>query len=161
MDPAIFEFSVDFNLLIEVLITIVVFSFFVERALSPLFQSELFLKWYDPENLPDPTPPTDKNSNKKQDKADAESQQEGTKKKKKGTKEIVSIIVSIAVVVFWEFDAITILFKTYNEPQVFGYALTGLIVAGGSKASIKLFVDVLDFKSTAQKEREKNRDESN
>lgn len=141
MDAYIFEFAIDYNLLIEVLITIVIFSFFIERALSPIFESALFIRWYDPDSI-------------------AEPEEDKTGKKKKGVKEIVAIAISIAAVVFWKFDALTILLKTYNEPQVFGYVVTGLIIAGGSKASIKLFKDTMGFMSTAEKTRRGRKDGS-
>ena len=35
---------------------------------------------------------------------------------------------------------------------LFGEILTGAVIAGGSKASIKLFREVMGFKSTAQEE---------
>lgn len=156
MDPAIFEFSVDFNLLIEVLITIVVFSFFIERALSVIFGSELFLKWYDPcfaEKLRKERLENCEETPEGEEKPKKEEEPKKIGDKKSGIKEVLSIIVSIAAVVFWEFDAITILFKTHNEPQVFGYVITAMIVAGGSKASIKLFQDILKFRSSAEKAR--------
>lgn len=138
MDPYIFEFAIDYNLLVEVLITIVIFSFFIERALSPIFESSLFIKWYDPASETEPG--TD-----------------ATRTKKRGSKEIIAIAVSIAAVVFWNFDAITILMKSHNEPQVFGYVVTGMIIAGGSKASIKLFKDTLGFMSSAEKARQQKK----
>ncbi|MEQ9266659.1 MAG: hypothetical protein RLN81_15625 [Balneolaceae bacterium] len=133
MDPYIFEFAIDYNLLFEVLLTIVIMSFFIERGLSVIFESSLFIKWYEPEGEPE--------------------------KKKKGVKEMLSVGVSIAAVVVWKLDAITILFKTYNEPQVFGYIITGLIIAGGSKASIKFFKDTLGFMSSAEKLRRDKKSE--
>ncbi len=41
-----------------------------------------------------------------------------------------------------------------SKVTLIGAIITGAVVAGGSKASIKLFRDVLGFKSTAQKEYE-------
>jgi hypothetical protein len=41
-----------------------------------------------------------------------------------------------------------------SKVTVLGAIITGAVVAGGSKASIKLFRDVLGFKSTAQREYE-------
>jgi hypothetical protein len=37
--------------------------------------------------------------------------------------------------------------------RVWGYLITAAIIAGGSKASLKLFQDLLKVKSTAEKER--------
>jgi hypothetical protein len=65
-----------------------------------------------------------------------------------GLKELIAIAVAIAVCVFWQFDALGmfLLTETTTAP---GYAVTGLVVAGGSKVSIKLFHDLLDVKSSA------------
>lgn len=167
MSPSIFEFAIDFNLLIEVLITIVVMSFFIERALSVVFGSELFLKWYDPcfkakraREMEECLKQGDQEEEAPDAPLDTEADPENTNKeepnygvKKSGAKEIISVIVSISAVVFWDFDAVTIIFKTYNEPQLFGFFVTGMIVAGGTKASIKLFQDVLGFRTSAESAR--------
>ena len=134
------NFIVDYNLLIQVLTTIVIMSFFIERSLSVIFGSEFFLKWYDPTFAQGLAVIKEINL---------------TGSKKSGIKELISIIVSISFVIYWEFDAITILFETYDTPQPFGYVVSGLIIAGGSKASIKLFQEVLGFHSSAEKRRKK------
>lgn len=69
-----------------------------------------------------------------------------------GVKESIALIVSIAACVYWRFDAISmvILVPETNYP---GYFLTGAVVAGGCKASIKLFHDLLDIKSSAHENR--------
>jgi hypothetical protein len=73
--------------------------------------------------------------------------------KDKGIKEFIAFGVSVAVCWTWDFDAIsTILLK--EKTTVIGFILTGAIVAGGSKGSIKLFRDLLGFKSSAQAEYE-------
>ena len=125
MNDFIMEFAIPYSLLLEVLIVIVFLSFFIERALSVIFEWAIFIAWYDPEDK--------------------------EKTKKKGIKEFISIAVSIGVVWFWKFDAITILFKSHTEPQVYGYVITGLIIAGGSKASIKFFKETMGSMSTAEK----------
>jgi hypothetical protein len=121
MDPNLFY--LDYERLFEVLVTIIVFSFFVERALSVIFETRWFIKMYESND------------------------------KRKGLKEILALIVSIGVCIFWQFDAFSIVVVAYSEMQPVGYVLTGLIVAGGSKASIKLFKDVMGFMSSAEKER--------
>ena len=142
MDSFVFEFAIDYNLLFEVLVVIVILSFFIERSLSVIFESSFFIKWYDPEGLPVDEPV-------------AENQQSKTpSKKKKGIKEFISIAVSIGAAAFWKFDAITILLKSHNEGQNFGYIITGMVIAGGSKASIKLFKDTMGFMSSAEKYRQ-------
>jgi hypothetical protein len=70
------------------------------------------------------------------------------------TREIISFIVSVAVCIVWEFDAITILLVSNDTMTLPGMVVTGAIVAGGSKGSVKLFKDVLGFMSSAEKERQ-------
>jgi hypothetical protein len=142
MDPNLFH--IDFERLMEVLITIVILSFFVERALSLLFESRAFIyrtessevvngiKLASGEKTSDIKPQTKKN----------------------GVKELISFIVSVAVCFIWQFDAITITLQTKNEMTWYGMIITGAIIAGGTKGSIKLFNDVLGFGSSAEKARQ-------
>ena len=71
-----------------------------------------------------------------------------------GTKEIISFIASAAVCFYWEFDAVTIIIVSSDTMTYPGMLLTGGIIAGGSKGSIKLFKDVLGFMSSAEKEKQ-------
>lgn len=48
----------------------------------------------------------------------------------------------------WQFDGLSILLQR-EQMTVLGTVLTGAVIAGGSKAAIKLFHDVLDVKSSA------------
>jgi hypothetical protein len=121
MDPNLF--FLDYERLFEVLSTIVVFSFFVERALSVVFESRWFIKAYE------------------------------DKPKRKGLKELIALAVSIALCAFWEFDALSIIVVSKSTMQIPGYILTGAVIAGGSKGSVKLFKDVMGFMSNAEKER--------
>jgi hypothetical protein len=133
MDPNLFH--LDMERAGEVLIAIVLLSFFIERALAVLFESRPFIDRTEEgkfvvkmENIQ----PGDKNHDKilKQ-------------KKKKGLKESISFIVSVAVC--WALH-----FASGDETTVLGYIVTGAIVAGGSKASIKLFKDWMGFRSSAE-----------
>lgn len=114
MDPSLFR--IDWEVLLEVLITIVVLSFFIERALSLLFEHRLFLAHFD----------------------------------KKGFKEPIAFVVSLAVVKYWGFDSLSVLLHA-DATSWAGYALTAAIIAGGSKASLKLFHDVFKTMSSSQK----------
>ena len=129
MDPNLF--FLDIEKLFEVLLMIVVFSFFIERALSVIFESRWFIKMYDADE------------------------------KRKGLKEIVALIVSIAVCIFWKLDAFSIIMVSHSEMQISGYILTGAVVAGGSKASIGLFRGLMGFMSHAEEEREDRRKKNN
>jgi hypothetical protein len=74
----------------------------------------------------------------------------------KNLKEAIAFVVGIAVCLFWDFDAVSMIFLKENV-TVGGAVITGAIVAGGSKASIKLFRDVLGFMSSAEDERQKRK----
>lgn len=112
MDPALFR--IDWEVLAEVLATITVLSFFVERALSIVFEHRLFVKSLD----------------------------------EKGLKEPIALITSFLVVKLWNFDALSIVLNS-DKTSWLGYLITAAVISGGSKASIKLFHDVLKTKSTA------------
>lgn len=117
MDPNLFH--VNYERLVEVLITIVVFSFFIERALSVVFESSIFIE----------------------------------RVKRKGSKELIALIASIGICWAWDLDALTIILASSEHITVGGTILTGAVVAGGSKASIALFKDMLGFMSSAEKAR--------
>jgi len=116
MDPNLFH--LDWERTFEVLATIVVLAFIVERALSVLFENRWWLK-----------------------KLDA-----------KVSKELIAFVVSAGACVYLRFDALSMVVLT-PRTGTFGELLTGAVIAGGSKAPIKLFRDVLDFQSTASRER--------
>lgn len=68
-----------------------------------------------------------------------------------GLKEAIAVLVSWAACSHWGFDALARIFGT--SPSAWGYLMTGAIVSGGSKASIKLFHDALGAMSSAEAER--------
>lgn len=69
-------------------------------------------------------------------------------------KEIIVFGVSVAICLTWKFDAIsTIVLK--EQTTLPGELITAGVIAGGSKGSIKLFRDVLGFKSGAYADYEK------
>jgi|GEM_PF-3439400 len=138
------EFAVDYSVLFDVLVLIVILSFFVERALAVIFESSLFIKWYDPTFAA-----FDDNSGQK----DEGEPKPKPKPKKKGTKELLAIVVSVILVYNMGFDALAVLMKSENFSPELGYFITGLIIAGGSKGSIKLFNDILNFRNDAESRR--------
>lgn len=69
-----------------------------------------------------------------------------------GVKELLAAALSVTVCIAWKFDALSIIILTPKTTMP-GYILTGLLIAGGSKASIKLFHDLLNVKSTAYEHR--------
>ena len=142
MDPN--YFYLNYEKLIEILITIVVLSLIIERALSILFESRFFIER---------TESGEVLSEMKKARGEKVDEKILEKKKRPGVKELISFIISVAVCAIWKFDALTILFVTSENMTFPGYILTGSIIAGGSKGSIALFKDVLRFMSSAEKER--------
>ena len=114
MDPALFR--IDWDVLAEVLVTIIVLAFFIERALALVFEHRVYVN----------------------------------KLNEKGYKELIAFLVSLGVVFYWQFDALGILFRA-DQNSWWGYLITAAIIAGGSKASIKLFQDLMGAKSAAAK----------
>jgi hypothetical protein len=70
--------------------------------------------------------------------------------KERSLKELIAFIVAAAVCWYWDFDAVSMIFLKENV-TVIGAIVTGAVVAGGSKASIKLFHDLMNVKSSAAK----------
>lgn len=70
-----------------------------------------------------------------------------------GLKEPIAFLVALLVCGYFQFDAMGVILRADQTSWV-GYIVTAAIVAGGSKASIKLFHDLLGVKSTVMKERE-------
>jgi hypothetical protein len=70
-----------------------------------------------------------------------------------GVKESIALVVAIAVCWAWKFDAMTLILLVDDQMRFGGYIITGAVIAGGSKASIKLFHDVMNIKSTAAEHR--------
>lgn len=116
-DPLLYH--LEWDVALEVLFTIIVLSFLVERALSLLFEHRLY----------------------------------DSKFGGKGLSEPIALVVSVLVARHCEFDALAILMRL-SENHWLGYLVTGGIVAGGSKASIKLFHDLLDIRSTYDRRKE-------
>ncbi|MFW6049920.1 MAG: hypothetical protein ACODAU_02030 [Myxococcota bacterium] len=72
------------------------------------------------------------------------------KLKGKGYKEPIAFAVAFAVCQVWDFDAVSMVIVAERTPLL-GKIITAGVIAGGSKASIKLFHDVMDVKSSAQR----------
>ncbi|MBN2520203.1 MAG: hypothetical protein JXB17_06850 [Bacteroidales bacterium] len=74
--------------------------------------------------------------------------------KGRSIKELIALIVGATICWYWDFDALSMIFLK-ESVTIFGAILTGAIIAGGSKASIKLFKDIMGVKSSAQSEKDK------
>ena len=67
----------------------------------------------------------------------------------KSLKELIAFAAAVLVCWYWDFDAFSMILLKEKVTKL-GVILTGGIVAGGSKASVKLFRDLAGFKSTAE-----------
>ena len=106
MDPNLF--AIDWAQTGEVLATITVMAFFVERALALLFENQWYLEKLGPKHI----------------------------------KELLAFLLSGVVCVVWKIDALSVILHG-DRMTVLGELLTAGVIAGGSKASLKLFRDIM------------------
>ena len=69
-----------------------------------------------------------------------------------GLKAPIAFIVPLGICRRWHFDAVSITILA-DQTNFFGYAITAAVIAGGSKASVKLFHDVFNTMSDAERVR--------
>lgn len=69
------------------------------------------------------------------------------------SKELIAFGLAAVVCWLWKFDALSMIVLTGKTTAV-GELISAAAIAGGSKASIKLFRDILDFKSSGYREKE-------
>jgi hypothetical protein len=72
--------------------------------------------------------------------------------KERSLKELIAFVLCATVCVIWDFDAISMIFLR-KSTNIFGEIITGAVVAGGSKASIELFRNVMGVMSNAERSR--------
>lgn len=70
-----------------------------------------------------------------------------------GIKEPIAFALALLICVYWNLDLPAVLL-TAERTSLLGEIITAGVLAGGSKASIKLFHDVMGVKSTAAKQKE-------
>lgn len=115
MDPNLF--AIDWEQTGEVLTTIVVLAFFVERALALMFESEWYLYKLAPLHV----------------------------------KELITFILSLVICVMWKIDALSVIL--HGDRMTFiGEAVSAAVVSGGSKASLKLFRDIMGIENGQAKD---------
>lgn len=120
MDPNLFH--VDFERMAEVLVTMIVLSFFLERALSLVFEHKYLSPFFT----------------------------------RTGIKELIAFGLAFLICNKWDLDAVSIIITT-DHTSLLGMAITAGVIAGGSKASIKLFHDVMGVKNSTVLEQEQKR----
>jgi hypothetical protein len=65
-------------------------------------------------------------------------------------KEPIALLVSLAICSYWKLDALSVLLRG-EQPRALGMLMTAAVIAGGSKAAVKLFRDVLGVESGSAK----------
>jgi hypothetical protein len=80
--------------------------------------------------------------------------------KEKSLKELIAFVVAVIACWYWDFDAVSMIFLK-EKVTLLGMVITGGVVAGGSKGAIRLFRDIMKFKSTAQKMEEAKEEAKN
>ena len=141
-------FYIDYNILFEALVTIVVFSFIIERILAVVFESRIFINW------------AEETKEIKEIKQGDEVIVKGIKgkPKKQGIRELIAVLISVFFILWIKFDVISVILQSSQEATMPGMVITAFLIAGGSKASTSLFRDVLGFMSSAERERKINKE---
>ncbi len=116
MDPNFIH--MDWERTFDALMLVAVIAIIVERVLSVVFQSRIYIERFH----------------------------------KDGLKESVALVASIAVCFAWKLDAMSMIILTGTTTAT-GCVVTGALVAGGSKGSLKLFQDFFGLQSSAFKMR--------
>lgn len=114
MDPNLF--ALDWDRTAEVLATIIVLAFMLERALAWLFELEWWVR----------------------------------SQKARAARPFVTIVAAAWICWYLKFDAFSIILPQAKTNAI-GYIVTAMVIAGGSKASIALFRDVMGAESTVSK----------
>ena len=76
----------------------------------------------------------------------------------KGLKEVISFLLAFLVCRYWDFDAVSVILVS-ESTSLLGQVVTAGIIAGGSKASIALFQDLMKARSTVAKVYAETREE--
>ena len=146
MDPNLFH--IDFAIVSEVIISIMLLALMLERALAVIFENRWFMQHFvyritRARDLPDFDPASGMDPDKLIE----------VQPRFGALKELITVTVCLSVCIYWKFDAFSILMPVAQEKVTFfGEFLTAMIIAGGSKGAIKLFSDWLQIKSSAQTE---------
>ena len=109
-------FAVPWAVIFEALALVIVLAFVLERCLALVFESKFFIHF---------------------------SQNQEAKPVPKGDyKAPIAFVLAVLTCLLYQIDIVAAL-MSHSHPSVFGAVISGGLVAGGSKASIKLFRDIL------------------
>ena len=116
-------FAMQWDVVFEALALVIVIAFFLERVLALLFESHSYTRF----------------------------RMQQRKKGRNSFKEIIALVASLAICLAYQIDFLAIILS-YSQSSFIGIVLTAMLVAGGSKASLKLFRDVLNIRSSSYQE---------
>ena len=170
MDPNLFH--LDWERTLEALVGIIVLSFLVERACALLFESRWWISRFEdarvgklpgsnespPSGDVNPSPAEDNQVESKAGKAAGPAEQKTLAGERYPLKEFIGFVLSLVLCWGWDFDAVSIIMLS-ERTQLAGIVITAAVVAGGSKASVALFHDLLKVRSSANEERKKYKDQ--
>jgi hypothetical protein len=123
------QFLVPWDTTFEMLAFVVVLSIIVERVLAVLFESKSFIEF----------------------------KRNRRKANKSANQEIIAFLFSLLLCWLYQVDIVAVM-MSHEHISAFGVLITAGVVSGGSKGSIKLFREVLGFKSGAYQEYENTKD---
>jgi len=121
VDPNLF--ALKWDQVFEVLMAVVILSFFQERGLALLFESPTWLNY--------------EARKKSEHKGDA--------------KPLIAFVIGALICLAWQMDAVSVILSR-EHTTLLGCVLTGAVVAGGCKASLKLFHDTLGVYTSSYKQ---------
>ncbi|MCP4262968.1 MAG: hypothetical protein GY774_36470 [Planctomycetes bacterium] len=154
MDPNLFH--LDWERTFEALVGIVVLSFLVERACALLFESRWWISQFEDARIgklpgsAEDAPADAENPPAGETTKPAE--QKALAGQRYPLKEFIVLVLSLAICYVWKFDAVSIIMLS-ESTQLAGIIVTAAVVAGGSKASIALFHDLLKVRSSANEQK--------
>jgi len=161
MDPNLFH--LDWERTLEALVAIIVLSFLIERALAMVFETRWWIRTFEDPRVSGPpgvgTPPPGNDSLPGSTTTPEAAASIGPspriprRARLFPLKEIIVFLTALAICRGWEFDALSIILLR-EKTQFAGFLLTAGVIAGGSKASIKLFHDLMGVQSSASRERD-------
>lgn len=76
--------------------------------------------------------------------------------KGRGLKEFIAFGLALLVCWQWDFDAMSMIILK-DQTTLIGELITAGVIAGGSKGSVKLFRDIMGFRSSYYNEKENDR----
>jgi hypothetical protein len=150
MDPNLFH--LDWERTLEALVAIIVLAFFVERACALVFESRWYIWLFEDRRVGEPVAPVGLVALEDGGGEPAAAQVAGVRTRLWPIKEFVAFTLALIICLTWDFDAVSMIILS-DQSHLPGKVVTAAVIAGGSKASVKLFQDIMGIRSAASQER--------